>query len=572
MPTTYKTCPIHTKYQCEAISCEQIPSSAQIYKCWKCITSENINTHSLIAIKEIVEAADDKTILEKWPPLKDQENILQKVAKVYSETESKYPKKEIERKIEIFFDEMEKKIKEQIQQHKEQMLYLSGVYCDTSRTVKSIYEEIATLDTFKKLVINSTDEYSQQRLVEFIQQKYEAIQYNTEKLSLAIKQHEEMNCLFDFEKPNEIQSRILDSIKQINFFVLDNDEEVHDYQSNFTPSSLYSSNFEEKLFEESQHPQIDLIMKLLSNKFNFCNDQFLREIRLKLYKLKNYFSKISIENAFIQDKQPLTFETLNTQQLEEYSQIGFLISNQSNTNNILESSCNSESPQNNQLAKSNVQSSPSLVQNLQKLLRVSQINELLKTQEQRSMKLNFQKTEFKDSHFACLVGIDSQRNAVFKQTKEGYCSAYLNIPIMNELMYVMRIKLDTKNNNYHQFCGLVATQIKDIQYMHQQDVIFTLKDDRVGTSKKKGNYLHQNGVRQKYREFEIHFCVAQQVFIFADYPNYDNINVIPKDRFKNIHANENYVFAFELYYSEDKITVTHLQITDQFPEMQPKNS
>ncbi|KAL4467780.1 hypothetical protein ABPG74_013115 [Tetrahymena malaccensis] len=572
MPTTYKICPIHSKYSCEAILCEQSPSSPQIYKCWKCITSENINTHSLITIKEIVEAADDKTVLEKWPPLRDQENILQKVANVYSETESKYPKKEIVRKIEIFFDEMERKIKEQIQQHKEQMLYLTEVYCDTSKTVKSIYEEIANLDTFKQLVINSTDEYSQQRLVEFIQQKYEAIQYNTDKLSLAIKQHEEMNCLFDFEKPNEIQSRILDSIKQINFFVLDNDEEVHDYQSNLTPSSQCSSNFEEKLFEESLNPQIDLIMKLLSNRFNFCNDQFLREIRQKLYKLKSYFSKISIENAFIQDKQPLTFESLNAQQLEEYAQIGYLISNQQNSNNILESSYQSESPQNNQLVKSNMQSSPSLIQNLQKLLRVSQINELLKTQEQRSMKLNFQKTEFKDSHFACLVGVDSQKNAVLKQTKEGYCSAYLNIPIMNELMYVMRIKLDTKNNSYHQFCGLVATQIKDIQYMHQQDIIFTLKDDRVGATKKKGNYLHQNGVRQKYREFEIHFCVAQQVFIFADYPNYDNINVIPKDRFKNIHINENYVFAFELYYPEDKITVTHLQITDQFPEMQPKNN
>lgn len=47
-----------------------------------------------------------------------------------------------------------------------------------------------------------------------------------------------------------------------------------------------------------------------------------------------------------------------------------------------------------------------LIKDLQKLLRISQINELLKTQDDRNMNLSFSKTIFKDSHHASTVSVD----------------------------------------------------------------------------------------------------------------------------------------------------------------------
>ncbi|KAL4481815.1 hypothetical protein ABPG74_007904 [Tetrahymena malaccensis] len=118
---------------------------------------------------------------------------------------------------------------------------------------------------------------------------------NTQQLQNLLDSYFQQQNLINYEFPDIIKEQILSFVDKINFF----NEDI-----------LNKSN---KISFSQQ------IYNLISNKSNYCTNQFLNQIQKQLEKLNPFFENIDTQNIFIQGKQPIQFQQLSDQKMNEIS-------------------------------------------------------------------------------------------------------------------------------------------------------------------------------------------------------------------------------------------------------------
>ncbi|KAL4481821.1 hypothetical protein ABPG74_007910 [Tetrahymena malaccensis] len=117
-----------------------------------------------------------------------------------------------------------------------------------------------------------------------------------------------------------IKEQIFSFIDKINFF---NQNILNGQNPN---NDLHDAQIENKPNFSSE------LMQLISNKSNFCSAEFLNSIKLQLDKLNPLLEDISTQNMFIEGKQPIEFQQLDEQKMNEISDyVKHIVELQNNT-------------------------------------------------------------------------------------------------------------------------------------------------------------------------------------------------------------------------------------------------
>ncbi|KAL4508963.1 hypothetical protein ABPG73_006349 [Tetrahymena malaccensis] len=119
---------------------------------------------------------------------------------------------------------------------------------------------------------------------------------------------------------DQTKEQIFSFIDKINFF---NQNILNGQNPN---NDLHDAQIENKPNFSSE------LMQLISNKSNFCSAEFLNSIKLQLDKLNPLLEDISTQNMFIEGKQPIEFQQLDEQKMNEISDyVKHIVELQNNT-------------------------------------------------------------------------------------------------------------------------------------------------------------------------------------------------------------------------------------------------
>ncbi|EAR80635.1 zinc carboxypeptidase family protein (macronuclear) [Tetrahymena thermophila SB210] len=169
------------------------------------------------------------------------------------------------------------------------------------------YKEISQIETLKQILGSYQDQFENQEIKcrAFLSEIESKKEENTQQLQNLLEQCQRKNQLINIQKSMTIKQSIYTLIDSINFFPNDSNQ--------FNQSNINPLN-NQKLSSTQQ------IIELVSNKSNFCSQEFLEQLRVNLENLDAIFNQISFENMFQQNKQPIRFQELNNQKVEEINE------------------------------------------------------------------------------------------------------------------------------------------------------------------------------------------------------------------------------------------------------------
>ncbi|KAL4480232.1 hypothetical protein ABPG74_020748 [Tetrahymena malaccensis] len=259
----HSKCNIHTKFNNNLLLFEENNIHTKI--CLLCAKNYTKNIQKIIEYDEFLYANDDY-IFSSFPPL-DDEDIYNRIQNLQIKKDSSIEKIFIE-KINNYFISLKREINQKIDiihNQVKQNIIQSGVYnSNQGDTFLDIYNQVCSKFDIQKLY----GEYSQdseQPLKEIIQDKYQNIKGNTEKLYKAISEYETIINQINMKNPKEIKQKILDLIDQIDFFDKSFIEQVE-----FEKSKSYESS-QSLQIQRLQNRQIQINQSINNNGVSYAN-------------------------------------------------------------------------------------------------------------------------------------------------------------------------------------------------------------------------------------------------------------------------------------------------------------
>ncbi|EAR90032.2 zinc carboxypeptidase family protein (macronuclear) [Tetrahymena thermophila SB210] len=209
----------------------------------------------------------------------------------------------------------------------------------TNQQIIERYQEISKIKQFKQILnknqeASSIEEYST-LCREFVSQIESQKDKNTELLQNLLCQANQLETNFNLNLPNLMKQQIFACIDKISFFKSDlsqgmiNQNRERHLQSNTTNQN---NNRGQKLSAE-------LIMKLVSNKSNFCSDQFLYELDQILQGLNHLLQEYNFNIIHTENKQAIDFskiseEKIQVENIKEKNQFMIGLMKESDSNKI----------------------------------------------------------------------------------------------------------------------------------------------------------------------------------------------------------------------------------------------
>ncbi|KAL4506301.1 hypothetical protein ABPG73_017035 [Tetrahymena malaccensis] len=310
--TTLKTlkCHKHQKKDLQFIQVNDVlnqqSQNKELFYCSSCFNHDlEFKSINYLMIDQILQEAEN-SIIPKWPPVNNYQIIQDLIDLTSNESELNY-----EKQITNFFDQFKEQILEKIDIIQKKMINETLKYPIYNHQIIQKYQEISNILQFKQLLINEqaknlSDHSSICR--QFIQQMESQKDQNTELLQSLLKQSNQLQKSFDLEYPNIIKQELLALIDQISFF----NQEISQGRENHNNPTIYQSDGN---FQNSNKITSDLIMKLVSNKSNFCADQFINKLNMTLQKLNPLLQQSTFDSIFQENKEPIEFEKLNEDKL-----------------------------------------------------------------------------------------------------------------------------------------------------------------------------------------------------------------------------------------------------------------
>ncbi|EAR82787.1 hypothetical protein TTHERM_01082970 (macronuclear) [Tetrahymena thermophila SB210] len=299
-----QTCVKHKKNQITFLKVNETlnQDSSKIFYCNECVNQDlEFKGINHILISQIIEESQT-SIIQKWPPINDY-TILDKLNKQISNYDSS---QSILQQINHFFTELKDEIIRRIDFcQKKAINQILDLPFGTDQILKK-YQEISQIEKLKKLIQSDYTDSVQKQEMEcrsFIQQVESQKQTNTEQLQNLLDQCIQKEQLACFDKSNAIKLSIYQLIDSINFF------------PNSSQNCTNDNNGGNLSMQRLTNPE--KLMQLVSNKSNFCTQEFLESLRRSLEKINPSLETVCFDKIFQENKQPIKFDGINNSKLEE---------------------------------------------------------------------------------------------------------------------------------------------------------------------------------------------------------------------------------------------------------------
>ncbi|KAL4480233.1 hypothetical protein ABPG74_020749 [Tetrahymena malaccensis] len=243
-------CNTHSKFNNNFLLFEENNIRTNI--CTVCAKQLTYKLNKIIEHDEFIYA-DQNYIFSSFPPLEDN-NIYNTIQNLQIKKDSSIEELFIE-KINNYFISLKKQINEKIEtvhnQVKLKIIQMGDYNKNQGDVFLDIYNEISSKFDIQKLYIECPKN-SEQRLKEIIEEKYQNVKNNTEKLQKNILEYQAIINKINLTNPIEIQQKIIGLIEQIDFFEKSFIDEI-----DFEKSKSYLSSQNLQIQRENRKIQIN---------------------------------------------------------------------------------------------------------------------------------------------------------------------------------------------------------------------------------------------------------------------------------------------------------------------------
>ncbi|EAS05744.2 kinase domain protein, putative (macronuclear) [Tetrahymena thermophila SB210] len=431
------------------------------------------------------------------------------------------------------------------------------------KSLVNYYNEIAKMDSLKNILLdqNCQQKDQQDQILSIINSNKENQEKQKEQIEQLLSEMDHLN-LIDFTILNKFKESILSQVSLIDNQYLLNLENYSNLNAKQIEKLKQLNSNEKNEIQLDQNGNLDIILKLIQNKQNHCNQDYLKSVQFELLKIQDLINVLKIrKNVFQQGKKQteLDFEKLTQDQIDS---IQILKNKYIDFNRqFLESQINDESLFRNQEPSSNFILkqilSKSFLTQINKEIIINLINkfpifEITKIAKFKPCKFQAEINGY-NSYGKQIEEQNGQQT--FKAIRDGYFTFYMKIK--QDCFYRIIIKFYSFLS--HQFIiGLVSNSQKDQEIYNNKSII------KFSTSKNNDNQLNKIikgkslSDQQNFEEcqlIEIMLCVNEKIFQICDSPHRRNINQISDNSLGLIKLSQEYSLGFELYYKNDTITI-----------------
>ncbi|EWS73560.1 zinc carboxypeptidase family protein (macronuclear) [Tetrahymena thermophila SB210] len=598
--TSFQTlkCHKHQKKHLQFVQVNDIlnqqSQNKQLFYCSSCFNHDlEFKSINFLMIDQILQEAETN-IIPKWPPVNNYKIIQDLIDLTSKESELNYEKQIID-----FFNEFKEQLLAKIDIIQKKMINETHKYPIDNHQIIKKYQEISNILQFKQLLMNEQGRNLEEHSTlcrQFIQQIESQKDTNTKLLQSLLTQSNQLQKSFNLEYPTIIKQQLFTLIDSISFF----NQDISQISLNQSNQDSQQSNINS---QNSNKITADLIMKLISNKSNFCSDQFINELNLSLQKLNPLLQQLKFNNIFQQNKEPIEFSKLSEEKLnliEEYVKHSIQLRSdqqyENSTKNMLELKqineiMNSKMNFLNQefiqkFEKWTVEMHPFLKQinfqnciqdqnkfDLLKNLQDNRINELMMFAQKGLfyLNLNMVGTEYEQNAFVVTKNINN-KYIITKINSNSWACCISSLDLQKDLKYVFRIQLEKINEGNEFVVGLMRNSISKNRGGWEDYLSCELKNQseylKISYNQGINNIL--KGVSQfqakKDGILEIRVCLKDQLLELTDYPNYEyKIGLEDKHKSK-LEQYEDLRFYLGFQQSDIQISIKDAKIVNQFKD------
>ncbi|EAR93412.1 hypothetical protein TTHERM_00831520 (macronuclear) [Tetrahymena thermophila SB210] len=305
-----QNCIIHPQNKLAFIQVNEISSlpNSNIFQCVDCFAQDlQFRGANYMLIQKIIENSESDFHYQ-WPPLNDQQ-IVQNIhlkAKNINSTQS------VLNQINSYFTSLKDEIFKKIDVAQKKAINQALEMPFGKEQILKRYQEISQIQSLKKLLIqeqNKSFELYQKQCKDFIQQVELNKAKNTQMLQELLNQCDNIQQLIDFDKLNKSKIFLLDFLDQLKFFEDQTQSQVS-----------YDNKLNNNILLQQNNNKIDQLMKLISNKTNYCSEEFLNQIRQQMQKLSLFFEQISFDKMNQEGKKAIRFSELNDEKINSVNE------------------------------------------------------------------------------------------------------------------------------------------------------------------------------------------------------------------------------------------------------------
>ncbi|KAL4506279.1 hypothetical protein ABPG73_017013 [Tetrahymena malaccensis] len=280
------------------------PKDKNIFYCSQCINSDiQFKGINYLLIEQIIQEGSTN-ILQKWPPVNDNQ-VLQNLIDLSSGQNDQFDYVE---QITQYFKHLKDELISQLDEIQKKMIIKANNYQLNKEAIIKEYQEISSILKLRELLQNNNnlDASSLEKFRSFIAKQESDKKLNTKLLKDLVAKINTNQKKLSFELPNIIKEQITLLANQICFF----DEENQDQKS------LNQTNQSNQKIIGNKQQNVDQLMRLISNKSNFCSTEFLDSVKKDLNKLIPLFQTSTFSRMFQINKQPIKFDKIKDQNLQ----------------------------------------------------------------------------------------------------------------------------------------------------------------------------------------------------------------------------------------------------------------
>ncbi|KAL4512415.1 hypothetical protein ABPG72_005417 [Tetrahymena utriculariae] len=309
MDTFFLQCPKHPQKKIKFLV-NSISEDQQVLICSQCISDSLIKKGEFILISQIMQQGQNN-LIQKWPPLEDSQ-IINKLVDLKQKQSNENQMGNIIQ----FFDKLKQEILQKIDAIQKSVLMKAKDQSDQNEQIIQKYQEISQIHRLRQILMNQSQQaydYQEQQckqLIKTLEDQKEKNQFIFQDLYINFSQDGKEN---DFESNNIIKQQILFLLDELSFLKekqMEEQEELNKSNHSQLPKKKQNIQSEQKSTSET-------IYQLISNKSNYCQDQFLKDIKLILNRIEPLLSQIKAQNICQIGKKPMKFRNLNKQNLEK---------------------------------------------------------------------------------------------------------------------------------------------------------------------------------------------------------------------------------------------------------------
>ncbi|KAL4479537.1 hypothetical protein ABPG72_018523 [Tetrahymena utriculariae] len=533
--------------------------------CLMCVKQYKLEESELISFEEILNSSS-QTIFKNFPPLRDQ--IMQE--KLNKVSEDVFAIQNIQEQIKMNLSEFRQRVNQILSLVEERTFVQLNHLQDLKNNFVDVYNKISSKNELKNLLLDSQEE-SNKLINLLIEQKKIDADANREQIRKQILDFEEAFEEIDIETPQRMMTTICSLLEQLNYVSIQKLQENMQLQLQINKKNI-------SCVDQSKSHHL-IIQELISNRTNYCSEQYLNLIKEQLNKNQHLFNKLlGFENEmqiFNKEKRD-SFTLLNDIQLENIRKLSqdilVIETKYSNSmceslNDYIEEAIQPKSFEIQKILSQQFQYKH-LKHSFTKLLRTYPIFEIVEIPKQKSILQQVEIIKALQEHSQKAEVERIQQNQIsITATTYKYAQTYLNFVLNPQIKYIIRVNIQQFMNSYENFIlfGLISEQDKDTRLLHNDMLSYCERGNEFGMNKIiKGGPLHLNSKLHRNRTFEVRIHLAEKIFKIADYPKYERACEI-NDKSRLI-TEQSYRFATELCYKDDKIIIQDILEVEQFDD------